>query len=87
MYLNNMDLVVKFFQIFFGFDGVEDILFFYFDFLYKEMIDISDQIIFIDFIQRMEKVFNDDMVVLNVLEFIVVMRVIEYVFQIVFFVE
>ncbi|KAK4666345.1 cysteinyl-tRNA synthetase [Podospora pseudopauciseta] len=87
MHLNNMDSAAKSLQTSSGFDGAEDILLPYLDSLYKETIDTSDQTIFTDLTQRMEKAFNDDMAALNVLEPTAVTRVTEYVPQIVSFVE
>ncbi|KAL2259837.1 hypothetical protein VTK26DRAFT_6336 [Humicola hyalothermophila] len=70
-----------------GFNSAEDVLLPYLDSLYKETIDTSDQTIFTDLTQAMEKAFNDDMEALNVLPPDAVTRVTEYVPQIVSFVE
>ncbi|KAL2194628.1 tRNA synthetases class I (C) catalytic domain-containing protein [Corynascus similis CBS 632.67] len=87
MHLSNMDSAAKSLQEKFGFDGAEEILLPYLDSLYKETIDTSDQTIFTDLTQAMEKAFNDDMEALNVLPPDAVTRVTEYVPQIVKFVE
>ncbi|KAK4147323.1 tRNA synthetases class I (C) catalytic domain-containing protein [Dichotomopilus funicola] len=87
MHIGNMDSAAKSLVDGTGFDGAEDILLPYLDSLYKETIDTSDQTIFTDLTQAMEKAFNDDMVALNVLPPDAVTRVTEYVPQIVAFVE
>ncbi|KAI1818087.1 cysteinyl-tRNA synthetase [Poronia punctata] len=69
------------------FSGAEEILLPYFDSLYKESIDTSDQTIFTSLTQFMENEFTDDMDALNVLRPDVVTRVTEYVPQIASFVE
>ncbi|KAG7285787.1 hypothetical protein NEMBOFW57_008081 [Staphylotrichum longicolle] len=87
MHLGNMDSAAKSLRDSAGFDGAEEVLLPYLDSLYKETIDTSDQTIFTDLTQAMEKAFNDDMVALNVLPPDAVTRVTEYVPQIVAFVE
>ncbi|KAI1166300.1 cysteinyl-tRNA synthetase [Nemania serpens] len=69
------------------FSGAEEILLPYFDSLYKETIDTSDQTIFTSLTQFMENEFTKDMDALNVLRPDVVTRVTEYVPQIALFVE
>jgi len=69
------------------FSGAEEVLLPYFDSLYKESIDTSDQTIFTTLTQFMEKSFTDDMEALNVLPPNVVTRVTAYVPQIARFVE
>ncbi|KAI1437504.1 cysteinyl-tRNA synthetase [Xylaria sp. CBS 124048] len=69
------------------FTGAEEILLPYFDSLYKESIDTSDQTIFTSLTQFMEGEFTKDMDALNVLRPDVVTRVTEYVPQIASFVE
>ncbi|KAI3321880.1 tRNA synthetases class I (C) catalytic domain-containing protein [Xylariaceae sp. AK1471] len=69
------------------FSGGEEILLPYFDSLYKESIDTSDQTIFTSLTQFMENEFTKDMDALNVLRPDVVTRVTEYVPQIASFVE
>ena len=87
MHLGNMNTAAASLQASAGFDGAEEVLLPYLDSLYKETIDTSDQTIFTDLTQAMEKAFNDDMVALNVLAPDAVTRVTEYVPQIVAFVE
>ncbi|KAK4096077.1 hypothetical protein N658DRAFT_436872 [Parathielavia hyrcaniae] len=87
MHLTNMDSAAKSLRDGSGFDGAEEVLLPYLDSLYKETIDTSDQTIFTDLTQAMEKAFNDDMTALNVLPPDAVTRVTEYVPQIVTFVE
>ncbi|KAK3349827.1 tRNA synthetases class I (C) catalytic domain-containing protein [Lasiosphaeria hispida] len=87
MHLNNMDSAAQALQSGTGLEGAEEVLLPYLDSLYKETIDTSDQTIFTDLTQAMEKAFNDDMVALNVLPPDSVTRVTEYVPQIVAFVE
>lgn len=87
MHLGNMDSAAKSLRDNAAFDGAEEVLLPYLDSLYKETIDTSDQTIFTDLTQAMEKAFNDDMVALNVLPPDAVTRVTEYVPQIVAFVE
>ncbi|TGJ85765.1 hypothetical protein E0Z10_g2969 [Xylaria hypoxylon] len=67
--------------------GAEEILLPYFDSLYKESLDTSDQTIFTSLTQFMENEFTKDMDALNVLRPDVVTRVTEYVPQIASFVE
>lgn len=67
--------------------GAEEILLPYFDSLYKETLDTSDQTIFTTLTQLMENEFTKDMDALNVLRPDVVTRVTEYVPQIARFVE
>ncbi|KAI1149912.1 cysteinyl-tRNA synthetase [Nemania diffusa] len=69
------------------FSGAEEILLPYFDSLYKESLDTSDQTIFTSLTQFMENEFTNDMDALNVLRPDVVTRVTEYVPQIADFVE
>ncbi|KAF2971814.1 hypothetical protein GQX73_g1714 [Xylaria multiplex] len=69
------------------FSGAEEILLPYFDSLYKESLDTSDQTIFTSLTQLMENEFTKDMDALNVLRPDVVTRVTEYVPQIASFVE
>ncbi|KAI0977072.1 cysteinyl-tRNA synthetase [Xylaria arbuscula] len=69
------------------FSGAEEILFPYFDSLYKESFDTSDQTIFTSLTKFMENEFTKDMDALNVLRPDVVTRVTEYVPQIASFVE
>ncbi|KAK3902143.1 hypothetical protein C8A05DRAFT_34176 [Staphylotrichum tortipilum] len=87
MHLGNMNTAAASLQANAGFDGAEEVLLPYLDSLYKETIDTSDQTIFTDLTQAMEKAFNDDMEALNVLAPDAVTRVTEYVPQIVAFVE
>ncbi|KAK4107846.1 hypothetical protein N656DRAFT_792911 [Canariomyces notabilis] len=87
MHLNNMDSAALALKENSGFEGAEEILLPYLDSLYKETIDTSDQTIFTDLTQAMERAFNDDMEALNVLPPDAVTRVTEYVPQIVSFVE
>jgi cysteinyl-tRNA synthetase len=67
--------------------GGEEILLPYFDSLYKESLDTSDQTIFTSLTLFMEGEFTKDMDALNVLRPDVVTRVTEYVPQIASFVE
>ncbi|KAI0201057.1 cysteinyl-tRNA synthetase [Astrocystis sublimbata] len=69
------------------YSGAEEILLPYFDSLYKESLDTSDQTIFTSLTQFMENEFTKDMDALNVLRPDVVTRVTEYVPQIASFVE
>ncbi|KAK3291212.1 tRNA synthetases class I (C) catalytic domain-containing protein [Chaetomium fimeti] len=87
MHLGNMDSAAKSLRDGAGFDGAEEVLLPYLDSLYKETIDTSDQTMFTDLTQAMEKAFSDDMEALNVLPPDAVTRVTEYVPQIVSFVE
>lgn len=87
MHINNVDSAVQALKNGTGFDGAEEVLLPYLDSLYKETIDTSDQTMFTDLTQAMEKAFNDDMIALNVLPPDAVTRVTEYVPQIVSFVE
>lgn len=87
MHISAMDSAAQSLKEGSGFDGAEDILLPYLDSLYKETIDTSDQTIFTNLTQAMEKAFNDDMQALNVLPPNAVTRVTEYVPQIVAFVE
>lgn len=87
MHLNNMDSAAHSLRDNSGFDGAEEVLLPYLDSLYKETIDTSDQTIFTNLTQAMEKAFNEDMDALNVLPPDEVTRVTEYVPQIVAFVE
>jgi len=87
MHLNNLDSAAKVLQNGTGFDGADEILLPYLDSLYKETIDTSDQTMFTDLTQSMERAFETDMKDLNVLPPDEVTRVTEYVPQIVKFVE
>ncbi len=87
MHLGNTDSAAQALRDNSGFDGAGEVLLPYLDSLYKETIDTSDQTIFTDLTQAMEKLFTDDMVALNVLPPDAVTRVTEYVPQIVTFVE
>ncbi|KAK4149525.1 tRNA synthetases class I (C) catalytic domain-containing protein [Chaetomidium leptoderma] len=87
MHLGNMDSAARSLRDGSEFDGGEEVLLPYLDSLYKETIDTSDQTIFTNLTQAMEKAFNDDMEALNVLAPDAVTRVTEYVPQIVAFVE
>ncbi|KAK3315770.1 tRNA synthetases class I (C) catalytic domain-containing protein [Apodospora peruviana] len=87
MHLNNMDSAAQSLKNGASLEGAEEILLPYLDSLYKETIDTSDQTMFTDLTQAMEKAFNDDMIALNVLPPDAVTRVTEYVPQIVSFVE
>lgn len=87
MHLTNMDAAAQGLKSGNVLDGAEEILLPYLDSLYKETIDTSDQTMFTDLTQFMEKEFTDDMDALNVLRPDVVTRVTEYVPQIVTFVE
>jgi cysteinyl-tRNA synthetase len=69
------------------FDMADEILLPYLDSLYKETIDTSDQTMFTDLTQSMERDFFNDMDNLNVLRPDVITRVTEYVPQIAKFVE
>ena len=87
MHLNNMDAAAQALKNSNGsiLEEAEEILLPFLD--AKETIDTSDQTIFTDLTQAMEKAFNDDMQALNVLPPNAVTRVTEYVPQIVTFVE
>lgn len=87
MHLNNMDSAAKALQTGTGLDGAKEVLLPYLDSLYKETIDTSDQTMFTDLTQKMERAFEKDMQDLNVLPPDQVTRVTEYVPQIVKFVE
>ncbi|KAK3984914.1 tRNA synthetases class I (C) catalytic domain-containing protein [Cladorrhinum sp. PSN332] len=87
MHLNNMDAATKSLQSGAGFDGAEDILLPYLDSLFKDTFDTSNQSIFTDLTQAMERAFETDMQALNVLPPNQITRVTEYVPQIVKFVE
>ncbi|KAK0640751.1 tRNA synthetases class I (C) catalytic domain-containing protein [Cercophora newfieldiana] len=87
MHLNNLDSAAQALQNGTGYDGAEEILLPYLDSLYKETIDTSDQTMFTDLTQAMERAFEKDMSDLNVLPPDEVTRVTEYVPQIVTFVE
>ncbi|KAK3361625.1 tRNA synthetases class I (C) catalytic domain-containing protein [Lasiosphaeria ovina] len=87
MHLNNMDSAAQSLKAGSSFEGADEILLPYLDSLYKETIDTSDQTIFTNLTQAMEKAFSDDMKALNVLPPDAVTRVTEYVPQIVTFVE
>ena len=62
MHLGNTDSAAQSLRDKSGFDGAGEVLLPYLDSLYKETIDTSDQTIFTDLTQAMEKLFNDDMV-------------------------
>jgi cysteinyl-tRNA synthetase len=87
MHIANMDSAAKALDGGNLFEGAEDILLPYLDSLYKETIDTSDQTMFTDLTQYMEKLFTNDMDELNVLRPDSITRVTEYVPQIVTFVE
>lgn len=67
--------------------GAEEVLLPYLDSLYKETIDVTDQTMFTDLTQHMEQLFFDDMDALNVLRPDSIVRVTEYMPQIVTFIE
>ncbi|KAI1178401.1 cysteinyl-tRNA synthetase [Nemania sp. FL0916] len=87
MHANNMNAAVAAIGSSQVFSGAEEILLPYFDSLYKESLDTSDQTIFTSLTQLMENSFTEDMDNLNVLRPDVVTRVTEYVPQIASFVE
>ncbi|GAW25438.1 putative cysteinyl-tRNA synthetase [Rosellinia necatrix] len=87
MHINNMTSAVSAIGGNQLFSGAEEILLPYFDSLYKETLDTSDQTIFTSLTQLMENEFTKDMDALNVLRPDVVTRVTEYVPQIASFVE
>ena len=87
MHISNMDAAAQGLQDGAIFKGAEEILLPYLDSLYKETIDTSDQTIFTDLTQEMEKLFFADMDALNVLRPNHITRVTEYVPQVVSFVE
>lgn len=87
MHLNNMNSAVEAINTGAIFPGTDEILLPYLDSLYKETIDTSDQTMFTDLTQSMEKLFMDDMDALNVLRPDVITRVTAYVPQIADFVE
>lgn len=87
MHLNNMNSAVEAINSGAIFPGTDEILLPYLDSLYKETIDTSDQTMFTDLTQSMEKLFMDDMDALNVLRPDVITRVTAYVPQIADFVE
>ncbi|KAK5630999.1 hypothetical protein RRF57_006714 [Xylaria bambusicola] len=87
MHVNNMNSAVVAIGDNQLFSGAEEILLPYFDSLYKETFDTSDQTIFTSLTQLMENEFTKDMDALNVLRPDVVTRVTEYVPQIARFVE
>ena len=87
MHINNMNAAVAAIGNNQLFSGAEEILLPYFDSLYKETLDTSDQTIFTSLTQLMENEFTKDMDALNVLRPDVVTRVTEYVPQIASFVE
>ncbi|EFW98465.1 cysteinyl-tRNA synthetase [Grosmannia clavigera kw1407] len=85
MHVANMDSAARGLQSGTVFEAAEEVLLPYLDSLYKETIDTSDQTMFTDLTQAMEKAFTDDMDALNVLRPDAVTRVTEYVPQIVAF--
>ncbi|KAJ2992938.1 hypothetical protein NUW58_g2001 [Xylaria curta] len=87
MHISNMNYAVDAIRNNQLFSGAEEILLPYFDSLYKESLDTSDQTIFTSLTQLMENEFTKDMDALNVLRPDVVTRVTEYVPQIASFVE
>ncbi|KAL2754863.1 hypothetical protein ACRALDRAFT_1064644 [Sodiomyces alcalophilus JCM 7366] len=87
MHISNMDSAAFAIQDKKIFPGADEVLLPYLDSLYKETIDTSDQTIFTDLTQSMERLFFDDMDALNVLRPDVITRVTEYVPQIAQFVE
>ncbi|KAI3339823.1 cysteinyl-tRNA synthetase [Ustulina deusta] len=87
MHINNMTSAVVAIGSNQLFSGAEEILLPYFDSLYKESLDTSDQTIFTSLTKFMENEFTKDMDALNVLRPDVVTRVTEYVPQIASFVE
>ncbi|KAI1322526.1 tRNA synthetases class I (C) catalytic domain-containing protein [Xylariaceae sp. FL0255] len=87
MHISNMNSAMIAMEASQLFSGGEEILLPYFDSLYKETIDTSDQTIFTSLTQAMENEFTNDMDALNVLRPDVVTRVTEYVPQIASFVE
>ncbi|KAI8184538.1 Cysteine--tRNA ligase [Colletotrichum sp. SAR 10_75] len=87
MHISNMDAAAFAIKDKKFYPGIDEILLPYLDSLYKETIDTSDQTIFTDLTQSMEKLFFDDMDALNCLRPDVITRVTEYVPQIAAFVE
>ncbi|KAF6804294.1 cysteinyl-tRNA synthetase [Colletotrichum musicola] len=87
MHISNMDAAAFAIKDKNYYPGVDEILLPYLDSLYKETIDTSDQTIFTDLTQSMEKLFFDDMDALNCLRPDFITRVTEYVPQIASFVE
>ncbi|KAK2748813.1 cysteinyl-trna synthetase [Colletotrichum kahawae] len=87
MHISNMDAAAFAIKDKKFYPGIDEILLPYLDSLYKETIDTSDQTIFTDLTQSMEKLFFDDMGALNCLRPDVITRVTEYVPQIATFVE
>ncbi|KAJ0334279.1 hypothetical protein COL5a_000327 [Colletotrichum fioriniae] len=87
MHIANMDAAAFAIKDKNFFPGTDEILLPYLDSLYKETIDTSDQTIFTDLTQSMEKEFFEDMDALNCLRPDVITRVTEYVPQIASFVE
>ncbi|GJC93271.1 tRNA synthetase class I catalytic domain-containing protein [Colletotrichum higginsianum] len=82
MHIANMDAAVFAIKDKKFYPGIDEILLPYLDSLYKETIDTSDQTIFTDLTQSMEREFFDDMDALNCLRPDVITRVTEYVPQI-----
>ncbi|OLN86932.1 Cysteine-tRNA ligase [Colletotrichum chlorophyti] len=87
MHISNMDTAAFAIKDKKFYPGIDEILLPYLDSLYKETIDTSDQTIFTDLTQSMEKEFFDDMDALNCLRPNHITRVTEYVPQIAAFVE
>ncbi|KAL0943536.1 cysteinyl-trna synthetase [Colletotrichum truncatum] len=87
MHISNMDTAAFAIKDKKFYPGIDEILLPYLDSLYKETIDTSDQTIFTDLTQSMEKLFFDDMDALNCLRPDFITRVTEYVPQIAAFVE
>ncbi|KAK2010492.1 tRNA synthetase class I catalytic domain-containing protein [Colletotrichum eremochloae] len=86
MHISNMDNAAFAIKDKKFYPGIDEILLPYLDSLYKETIDTSDQTIFTDLTQSMEREFFDDMDALNCLRPDVITRVTEYVPQIAEFV-
>ncbi|KAF2176304.1 hypothetical protein K469DRAFT_755799 [Zopfia rhizophila CBS 207.26] len=87
MHIVNMDAAAQAIKNGKLFEGAEEILSPYLDSLLKETIDTSDQTISTGLTQHMERAFTNDMDALNVLRPDSIMRVTEFVPQIVTFVE
>ncbi|KAH6655152.1 tRNA synthetases class I (C) catalytic domain-containing protein [Truncatella angustata] len=87
MHISNMTQAVIGMSANSVFGPADEILLPYLDSLHKDTIDTSDQTMFTDLTQYMEKEFTDDMDNLNVLRPDVITRVTEYVPQIADFVD